>query len=126
MNFNLEQYSKYRRAAGKDEKDGFWDVTRFPNGQYCFATEEWLGDNGKINSHPLLNKRFERVKNGKVYLLDSACIHWQKGYYYHDTLKDENNSHTVQFIGNINCEYDMVIEGISEFNKNFKMIDNDK
>lgn len=95
MNFNLEQYSKYRRSAGKDEKDGFWDVTRFPNGQYCFATEQWLGDNGKINSHPLLNKRFERVKNGKVYLLDSVCIHWQKGYYYHATHRTIHRKHKL-------------------------------
>ena len=61
MNFNLELYKEYRRKAGKDEKDGFWDVRRFPNGKYCFATNQWLGDNGKIDNHPMLNKKFKRL-----------------------------------------------------------------
>jgi hypothetical protein len=53
MNFNLELYKEYRKKAGKDEKDGIWDVIRFPNGNYCFATNQWLGDNGKIDNHPI-------------------------------------------------------------------------
>lgn len=89
MNINLEQYRKYRRVAGKDEKDGIWNVTRFPNGRYCFATQQWLGDN---DEHPLLNKKFKRKKDGKTYILDSVCIHWYMGYYYHASIVKMNKS----------------------------------
>lgn len=42
--------------------------------------------------------------------------------YYHATLRDENNSHATCFIENINCNNELVLEGISEFNKNYKLI----
>jgi hypothetical protein len=122
MNFNLELYKEYRRKAGKDEKDGFWDVRRFPNGKYCFATNQWLGDNGKIDNHPMLNKKFKRTKDNKIFIMDSVNIHWWMGYYYFATLRDENNSHTVQFIENINCQDETIIEGIGEFTKDYTML----
>lgn len=123
MNFNIELYRKYRQVAGQKEKDGIWDVTRFPNGLYCFATEQWLGDNGKIDNHPMLNKKFRKIKEGKVYVVDSICIHWYDvGYYYHATLRDENGSHAVCFIENINCNNDFIIEGIEQFNQKYELI----
>jgi len=123
MNFNIELYRKYRQVAGQKEKDGIWDVTRFPNGLYCFATEQWLGDNGKIDNHPMLSKKFRKIKEGKVYVVDSICIHWYDvGYYYHATLRDENGSHVGCFIENINCNNDIIIEGIERFNQKYELI----
>jgi hypothetical protein len=124
MNFNEELYGKYRRAAGRNEKDGIWDATRFPNGLYCFATKQKLGDHGKIDEHPMLGKKFRRVKDGKVYVMDSVCIHWYNiGYYYHATLRDENGSHAARFIQNINCDNKLVLSGIYKFDKEFQMIE---
>lgn len=40
MNFNRELYRQYRRAAGRQEKDGICDVTRYPNGLYCFEGKD--------------------------------------------------------------------------------------
>ena len=123
MNFNQELYREYRKAAGRQEKDGIWDVTRFPNGLYCFATKQWLGDNGKIDNHPMLGKKFKRLKDNKIYIMDSVCIHWYNvGYYYHATLRDENDSHAARFIENINCNNELVLEGIAEFNKDYKLV----
>lgn len=123
MNFNQELYRKYRKAAGRQEKDGFFDVTRYPNGLYCFATKQWLGDNGKIDNHPMLGKKLKRVKDNKIYIIDSVCIHWYNiGYYYIATLIDENGSHAVRFIENINCNNELVLEGIAEFNKDYKLV----
>lgn len=123
MNFNQELYREYRKAAARQEKDGIWDVTRFPNGLYCFATKQRLGDNGKIDNHPMLGKKFKRVKDNKIYIMDSVCIHWYNvGYYYHATLRDENGSHAVRFIENINCNNELVLEGIDEFNKDYKLL----
>jgi len=125
MNFNIDHYRKYRAAAKREEKDGIWDVTRFPNGLYCFAIRQWLGDNGKVDNHTMLGKKFRRVKDGKVYVIDSVCIHWYDvGYYYHATLRDENGSHAVCFIENINCTNEIVLEGISRFKKRYKIIEN--
>ena len=125
MNFNLDQYKKYLNAAGRREKDGYWDVVRYPNGLYCFATNQKLGDNGKIDSHPLLNKKFQNVENGKTYILDSVCIHWYMGYYYHATLRDQKDSHATVVIENINCEDETVLEYLERFNTKYKLIDND-
>jgi len=123
MNFNLEQYKKYLKVAGRHEKDGFWDVVRYPNGLHCFATNQKLGDNGKIDNHPLLNKKFQNIKTGRIYILDSVCIHWYMGYYYHATLRDTNNSHDIAVIGNINCEDKTILEYLERFNNKYKLID---
>lgn len=122
MKFNIEQYLKYYKAAGQNEKDGIWDVMRFPNGKYCFATNQRLGDNGNIDSHPLLGKQFKSIHTGKVYTMDSVCIHWYEGYYYHVTLVDERGSHATEIIQNINSEVDWVLNGIERFNKNYTII----
>lgn len=123
MRFNIEHYRKYYSAAGKAEKNGIWAVTRFPNGKYCFATNQWLGDNGEINSYPLLGRSFQNLDNGKIYIMDSVCIHWYLGYYYHATLRDEFDSHASVIIQNINSEVDWVLDGISKFNKKYSVID---
>lgn len=123
MNFNHEQYRKYRRAAGVAAKNGIWDITVFPNGLYCFVLGQKLGINGKIDSHPLLNKRFKNVNSGKEYVLDSVCVHWYDGYYYHATLRDENNSHATVIIGNINCENDICLDGLKHFNETYIPLD---
>ena len=49
MGFNEKLYAKYLKEVGIEatDKDG-WNVTRYPNGLYCFATRQWLGDNGEI------------------------------------------------------------------------------
>jgi hypothetical protein len=123
MNFNKELYLKYRRAVSIQEKDGFFNVTRFPNGLYCFATKQWLGDNGKIDNHPMLGKKFKRVKDNKIFTMDSVCIHWWEcGYYYHATLRDENNSHATAMIQNINSQNELILDAIQEFNQNYTLI----
>jgi len=123
MNFNKELYREYRKAAGRQEKDGIWDVTRFPNGLYCFATKQWLGDNGKIDNHPMLGKKFKRVKDNKIFTMDSVCIHWWEcGYYYYATLRDENNSHATAMIQNINSQNELILDAIQEFNQNYTLI----
>lgn len=123
MNFNKELYLKYRRAVSIQEKDGFFDVTRYPNGLYCFATRQWLGENGRIDNHPMLGKSFKRVSDGKVFVMDSVCIHWWDcGYYYHATLRDENNSHATSMIENINSKNEIILQAISEFNLNYKQL----
>lgn len=124
MNFNIDHYRKYRAAAKREEKDGIWDVTRFPNGLYCFATKQKLGDNGRVDAHPMLGKKFRRVKDDKVYVMDSVSIHWYNmGYYYHGTLRDENGSHAVCLIENINCNDEIVLEGISRFKSRYKIME---
>jgi len=124
MNFNKELYREYRRVAGQNEKDGMFDVTRFPNGLYCFATQQCLGDNGRINNHPMLDKKFRRVNDDKIYVLDQISIHWYDvGYYYHATLRDENNSHVSCFIENINCNNEIILEGISRFKNRYSIIE---
>jgi hypothetical protein len=123
MNFNKELYLKYRRAVSIQEKDGFFNVTRFPNGLYCFATKQWLGDNGKIDNHPMLGKKFKRVKDNKIFTMDSVCIHWWEcGYYYHATLRDENNSHATAMIQNINSQNELILDAIQKFNQNYTLI----
>lgn len=115
MNFNIELYQQYRKIAGYAAKDGFWDVTRFPNGSYCFATNQWLGDNGKIDEHPLYGVKIRKKGEAKEYTIDSVNIHWNKGYYYFVTMVDEKGSHATGFIGNINCIDEMYLEFINEF-----------
>ena len=115
MNFNIELYQQYRKIAGYVAKDGFWDVTRFPNGRYCFATNQWLGDNGKIDEHPLYGVKIRKKGEAKEYTIDSVNIHWNKGYYYFVTMVDEKGSHATGFIGNINCIDEMYLEFINEF-----------
>jgi len=122
MKFNIEQYRKYLKAAGSHEKDGFWDVIRYPNGLYCFATDQKLGNNGKIDEHPMLGKQVKHLKTNKVYTIDSVCIHWVIGFFYHATLKDENNSHATAVIGNINSEDSLILEFIEKFNKTYVFI----
>jgi hypothetical protein len=71
----------------------------------------------------MLGKKFKRVKDNKIYIMDSVCIHWYNiGYYYHATLRDEKNSHATAFIENINCNNELVLEGIAEFNKDYKLV----
>jgi hypothetical protein len=122
MNFNLEHYKKYRRAAGKPSKNGIWDVTEFPNGKYCFATRQRLGYNGEVENHYLLGKKVKHKDSGEMYEIDSVCIHWMEGYYYHVCLKDSNNSHDTAIVENINCKTDWIIEMIDEFNQNYEYL----
>jgi hypothetical protein len=123
MGFNIDIYRDYLKSAGFDGKSGLFTVRRFPNGKYCFATRQWLGDNGRIDSHPLLGKRFERVEDGVVFLVDSVCIHWYSGFYYHATLRDDSGSHTTAYIGNINCDNSIILEGLSEFSDNYRIVE---
>jgi len=122
MNFNIEHYKKYRRAAGKPTKDGIWDVTEFPNGLYCFATGQRLGYHGKIDKYPLLGKEVKNIKTGKIFTIDSVCIHWDCGYYYHIAFKDSNNSHSTALVQNINSTAEYVIELISSFNSKYQIL----
>jgi hypothetical protein len=122
MRFNIEHYRKYYKVAGRNEKDGIWDVLRFPNGKYCFATNQRLGDNGSINSHPLLGKKFKGTHSDEIYTMDSVCIHWHEGYYYHATLVDENSSHTTAIIENINSNVDWVLSGVESFNTKYELL----
>lgn len=122
MRFNIEHYLKYYKAAGRQEKDGIWDVLRFPNGKYCFATNQRLGDNGKIDNFPLLGKTFKKVNTEKLYVMDSVCIHWYEGYYYHATLVDEKGSHATAIIQNINSKVDWVLSGVLSFKKNYHLL----
>ncbi len=122
MNFNIEHYKKYRRAAGKPAKDGIWDVTEFPNGLYCFATYQRLGYHGKLKSHPLLGKKLRRIKTDEIFTIDSVCIHWDLGYYYHIAFKDSKNSHSTAIVENINSKAEYVIASIGVFNKKYQII----
>lgn len=122
MRINKELYSAYRKAAGRVTKDGCFRNTEYPNGLYCFATKQKLGKNGKIDNHPFLNEKFKRNKDGKIYIMDSICIHWYDGYYYHATLRDENNSHATVMFENINCLNSIIIESVSDFNKEFTQL----
>lgn len=121
VRFNEKLYLEYRRKAGKNVKNGHFTETVYPNGKYCFVTRQELGNNGNVYDHPLLGQKYE--KNGKIYTIDSVCIHFMCGYYYHVTLKDEKNSHTCAFIENINSVSDIIIDGVEYFKKNFKLID---
>ena len=122
MGFNFELYRKYRDTVGKEEKDGMFTVTRFPNGQYCFPTKQWLGDNGKIDGHPFFGKKVRKISNGKIYVVDSVNIHWYNGYYYVATIRDDNNSHGVVFFENINCEEDIIIKRIEDFKEKYEIL----
>lgn len=115
MNFNLELYQEYRRAAGIKAKDGWFDVTLFPNGLYCFATRQELGINGRIQEHPMLNNELIDKESGKKYVIDGVNIHWDEGYYYYATLRDSKGSHAIAVIGNINCQSEWVLESLEKF-----------
>jgi hypothetical protein len=125
MDFNEELYREYRRVAGKEVKvDGIWSVTRFPNGLYCFPTKQWLGDNGRIDNYPMLGRKFRKIKTGEIYIMDSVCIHWYNvGFYYHATLRDEKNSHATVLIENINCNNEIILEGIRRFKTEYELIE---
>lgn len=119
INFNLENYLKYRRVAGKTVKNGIFTVTKFKNGLYCFATKQKLGKNGKIENHPLIGKNLKHI-SGKIYRVESVNIHWiEVGYYYYAVLCDENNSHATAFVGNINCQNPDILKYINEFNNDY-------
>jgi len=120
VRFNEKLYLEYRKKAGKKVKNGFFSETVFPNGKYCFLTKQELGNNGEVYNHPLLGEKYE--KNGKIYILDSICIHYMLGYFYHATLRDENNSHATVFLGNLNSVSEIVVDGVNRFNKSFKKI----
>ena len=75
-----------------------------------------------IDNHPMLNKKFKRLKDDKVFIMDGVNIHWWMGYYYIATLRDENNSHAVRFIENINCQDESVLEDIENFTKDYILI----
>ena len=122
MNFNIELYRTYRKAAGYPAKNGLYDITRFPNGKYCFATKQWLGDNGKLESHPYYGMKLKYVTSGEVYTVDSVNIQWYKGFYYFVTMMDEKGSHTNGFIENINCKDENYLEYISDFWKKWERI----
>ena len=115
MRFNIEHYRKYRKAAGYKAKNGVWDVTRFPNGKYCFATKQWLGDNGKLKTHPYYGVRIRYKSTGEIFTIDSVNIHWNIGFYYFVTMVNENGSHTNGFIENINCKDELSLDFISKF-----------
>lgn len=123
MNFNKKNYLKYRRSASRIEKLGVFDVTRFPNGLYCFATKQKLGDNGRLENHSLLGKKVINEK-GKTFTIDSVCIHWYDGYYYHATLCDENNSHKTVIFENINSKSEIIIKSVKEYCEEFKILNN--
>lgn len=122
MNINIEHYKKYLNAAKIEFKDGVWDKTTYPNGLYCFATKQKLGINGELKSHPMLGKKLLNLKHNEEVVVDSVCIRWFNGYYYHATLRNNQNSHAVAFIGNINCQEEIVLDGISGFNQRYKVL----
>jgi len=122
MKFNIEHYKKYRRAAGKPAKDGIWDVTEFPNGLYCFATGQKLDHHGKRYEHPLLGKEVKNLSTEEINVIDSVCIHWDHGYYYHVTIRDSKNSHATAIVQNINSVANYVTKSISSFNKKYQIL----
>ena len=123
MNFNIEHYREYRRAAGKPAKDGIWDITVFPNGLYCFPLKQKLDTHGKLREHDLLGTKWERTKDGNTYIIDSVNVHWSKGYYYYVTMRQlGTKSHATGFVGNINSSDDMILEFIEDFHKSYKQV----
>ena len=115
MRFNLDHYREYRRAAGYSAKNGVYDVTRFPNGRYCFATKQWLGDNGKLDVHEWYGVKLKCISTGEVFTIDSVNIHWDKGFYYFVTMVNSKGSHSNGFIRNINCKNQSYLGYIADF-----------
>lgn len=128
MGFNEKLYHEYLYSAGVQTKDeNGWNVTRFPNGLYCFATNQWLGDNGEIDDYHLLGKTLRHKKTGKKYLVETACIHYHRGgYHYYITCGSyplENKSGTAFYSENINCTDEETLRWIASFNKEFEVLD---
>jgi hypothetical protein len=88
--------------------------------RYCFATRQFLGDNGKLEDHELYGTVITRKSDNKTYTIDSVCLHWLKGgWYYAIAFVDANGSHGMGFIKNVNCEVDYILKGIDSFNERY-------
>jgi len=120
VRFNMEHRSDVWKAHRIEKKDGFFTVTDHPNGLYCFPLRKELGINGELDEHPLLGTKWhKKSKPDTHYVIDSVCVHWLKGYYYHVTLRDENNSHATAMVENINTEEEIVLDAIKSFKENW-------
>lgn len=122
--FRLDEdlYLKYRRASGVDTVIHGYRRQVFPNGLLCYPLGKSLGVNGEIKNHEIYYQQVKFKPNGKVYKCDGVFIHYYRGYYYSATFVDENGSHAVKFIENINSSDESVIEGISEFKNSVEYV----
>lgn len=112
--FNDEHYKKVWSA--RREKN-------FKREGYCFAVKEHLGLNGILKTHPLYGKKVVGLHNNKEYRVGSVNIHYlMGGYYYMAIIHDENNSSAQFFFENINCEYETILEIISDHKNTYKII----
>ena len=90
---------------------------------YCFATRQKLGENGKIDQHPLYGQKFRSKRNGKIYTVDSVNIHfWEGGYYWFVVLVDEKGSSAPRHWENINSTNELTLKCIQETQKEYEPI----
>jgi hypothetical protein len=88
---------------------------------YCFATGQKLGENGKLDEHPLYGKKFKSTYNFKIYTVDSVNIHfWEGGYYYFVVLIDERGSSAPRHWENINSTNELTLNCIQETQEQFE------
>ena len=72
--------------------------------------------------HELVGKKVKRVKDNKVYIVESATKCWYAGHYITLLLKDNNDSHCCVYWQNLNCISDIVIKDIKENQLKYKVI----
>lgn len=132
VTFNHDLYKAYRRLRYPDPADSkaifFGELPDTTPPLHCFALDREkggkpLGKNGQITDHELQDVWVENTQTGKRYQIDSICVHFLNGYYYHATMRMEGTqSHGTRFIGNINSNYDSIIEGVAEFENTYKIL----
>lgn len=107
---NIELYRKVRET-----KKRVGNIKR-----YCFITQQFLGDNGKLDDHELYGTVLTRKSDNKKYTIDSVCLHWlNSGWYYAVAFVDDKGSHGMGFIKNLNCEDDIILDGINRFKEKY-------
>jgi len=112
VRFHSDHYRKIVKARlESDKRDKL----------YCFAKRKEMGKNGKLDSHPMYGRQYER--NGKVYTVDSVNIHFLDGeYYWFVVFVDENGSSAPRMYRNINSTTEWVLESIADTYKEFRLI----
>lgn len=112
VRFHNDHYLKVFSARSQSE-------TR--DNLYCFAQHQKMGENGRIDNHPLYGQKFER--KGKLYTVNSVNIHfWNGGYYWFVVFEDENGSSAPRHYENINSEDSLTLKAIKATQKEFRPI----
>jgi hypothetical protein len=111
VRFNREHYIKvFKERISNDGRKRL----------YCFALGIEMGENGRVENHPLYGKLFEC--KGKTYTVESVNIHFLNGgYYWFVVFEDENGSSAPRIYENINSNEDFVKKAVKRTQRDFRL-----